>query len=66
MPLSSFLPHVKSRLSEDAELLADKEDVRLWTTRERWSNVGEQTPGAVVRPSCEDDVILVVSKDVSA
>ncbi|KAL7927964.1 hypothetical protein ACQKWADRAFT_278347 [Trichoderma austrokoningii] len=60
MPLSSFLPLVQSRLSESAEILTDKEDVRLWTTRERWSNVGVQTPGMVLRPGCEDDVIQVV------
>lgn len=61
MPLSTFLCHIESCLSEDAEILTDTQDVRLWTTRERWSNVGVQTPGMVVRPSCEGDVMQLVS-----
>lgn len=61
MPLAAFILSINGRLSEDAEVLTDSTDSQFWATPKRWSNVGTQIPGAIVRPTCEDDIVQVVS-----
>jgi hypothetical protein len=47
-------------LSKDAQVLTDPGSVDFKESMKRWSDVGVQTPAAILKPSNEEDIVKIV------
>ena len=57
--MESFISTLRPKVSKDTVILT-KADSDFAAANERWTNIDRETPGVIVQPSSEEDVIVLV------
>ncbi len=52
---------IRTKLSQDSQVLLDSETTDFKDSMKRYSDVGIQTPSAIFKPACENDIVTIVS-----
>ena len=60
MALQGCVQTLRDVLSKDSAILTDEHDSKFKAAAERWANMSVQTPGAIVMPASEEDVVRTV------
>ena len=60
MTMNTILSSLKEKLSNDAQILQDSQDTAFKESLQRWSNLGLQVPGAIIKPATELDAVTIV------
>jgi hypothetical protein len=60
MTVKDFAIIIKSSLSSTAGIFTDESSDDFKHLNGRWSNIGLKTPGAILQPASEDDVVKIV------
>ena len=60
MTMNTVLSLLKEKLSHDAQILQDPADTAFKESLQRWSNLGLQVPGAIIKPATELDAVTTV------
>ena len=58
--MNTILSSLKEKLSDDAQILQDSSDTSFKESLQRWSNLGLQVPGAIIKPATELDAVAIV------
>ena len=62
MALATLLYSLRRKLSPRASILTDPSDITFQDALRRWSDVGLQMPGALVKVTTEADATTTVSE----
>lgn len=62
MRLEDFVLVLRDQLSSLSRILTDHESPDFRASLERWSDIGSQTPGAIIRLASEADVVHTVRR----
>ena len=58
--MDTILSSLKEKLSDDAQILQDSSDTVFKESLQRWSNLGIQVPGEIIKPATELDTVTIV------
>ena len=58
--MDALISFLKSKLSSEAQILRDPSDAAFKDSLQRWSNIGLQVPGAIIKPATELDAVTAV------
>ena len=61
MVFSDCLGAIKAEVSANAKVLSDASAEEFKTSLEHWTDLGHKTPGAIVFPATEEDIVKIVS-----
>ena len=60
MKLEDFIRILRESLSSESIVLTDQQNPDFTASSERWSDLGLKTPGAIIKPINEEDVVRTV------